>query len=152
MINPKFYIHLGLLVFSASVLNVILYHVPFSLFSYHPLLILIALVACTEGIAFIQVVPVVSSKKRTLHIVLQSIAFTAMAFGFSVIYENKARNDRPHFTTWVAVHTIRLLPLTLHDQGTRAARSSYLSLYVFSIVCRISDSLSPWVVWWSSTR
>lgn len=99
MINPKFYIHLGLLVFSASVLNVILYHVPFSLFSYHPLLILIALIACTEGIVFIQAAPVVSSKKRTLHIVLQTIAFTAMAFGFSVIYENKARNDKPHFTT-----------------------------------------------------
>lgn len=97
--NPRIYIHLGLLAFSASVLNVVLYHVPFSLFTYHPLLILVALIACTEGTALIQTASAVSSEKRTLHIVLQSIAFTAMAFGFSVIYENKIRNNKLHFAT-----------------------------------------------------
>lgn len=92
-------VYLGLFGFSAALIYVVLYQLPLSLFTYHPLLILVALVLITEGIADIASQKIVSEKSKSVHGILQGLGFTAMTFGFSVIYYNKDLNSKPHFTT-----------------------------------------------------
>lgn len=95
----KAVIYAGLVTFSLTLIYVIAYSLPMSLFSYHPLLILVALVSITEGITTIQSKKIVSEENKSYHGLLQGIGFTAMTFGFSVIYYNKNLNSKPHFTT-----------------------------------------------------
>jgi uncharacterized membrane protein len=95
----KAVVYAGLVTFSLTLIYVIAYSLPMSLFSYHPLLILVALVSITEGITTIQSKKIVSEENKSHHGLLQGIGFTAMTFGFSVIYYNKNLNSKPHFTT-----------------------------------------------------
>jgi hypothetical protein len=59
----------------------------------------VALVTTTEGIATLQRKKIVSEQHASYHGILQGVGFTAMTFGFSVIYYNKDLNSKPHFTT-----------------------------------------------------
>ncbi|KAI9013978.1 eukaryotic cytochrome b561-domain-containing protein [Phycomyces nitens] len=79
-----------------------LVRMPFSLFSYHPILMVGTMLAITEGIALLQapILPASAHRQRkTWHGYLQTLGLFAIEAGFTAIYVTKTRNDKPHFST-----------------------------------------------------
>ncbi|CDS10675.1 hypothetical protein LRAMOSA11161 [Lichtheimia ramosa] len=90
----------GLLLFIGLVISVLV-RVPFNLFTYHPIFMILFITCCTEGIVLLQPTRTTQEKKRGLrhHATAQVIGYTSAIVGFTAIVYNKVVSDKEHFTS-----------------------------------------------------